>query len=131
MNHHQSEAWIGVGELRYAPILRAARSRRYHGKGRDKDVNARTVERRTGNTPITFVERAHGSAEPFVIAEIDDGHGEARFGTSAEQRDDFAQDTALSDLKALARHSLIFNTNANVIFMLTPKASEHLPKTAQ
>lgn len=80
-----------------------------------------------------FVARAHGTAEPFVIAEINDGHGEARFGTSGEQRDDFAQDTAISDLEALERHGLIFiakDANANVVFMLTPKASEHRPKTA-
>jgi len=82
----------------------------------------------------TFVERAHGSAEPFVIAEINEGHGEARFGTSGEQRADFAQDTAISDLEALERHGLIFvskDTNANLVFMLTPKASERFPNTAK
>ena len=74
----------------------------------------------------TFVERAHGSAEPFVIAEINDGHGEARFGVSGDQRDDFAHDTAISDLEALERQGLIFiskDANANLVFMLTPEAS--------
>lgn len=77
-----------------------------------------------------FVERAQGSAEPFVIAEIIDGHGEARFGTSGDQRDDFVQDTAISDLEALERQALIFiakDANANLIFMLTPAAGERFP----
>lgn len=82
----------------------------------------------------TLVERAHGSAEPFIIAAINDGHGEARFGTSGDQRADFAQDVALADLEALEKQELLFiakDESANIVFMLTPKASERFPDAAK
>lgn len=82
----------------------------------------------------TLVERAHGSAEPFIIAAIDDGHDEVRFGTNGDQRDDFARDVALANLKVLEKQESLFiakDESANIVFMLTLKASERLPSAAK
>jgi len=124
----------GVGGPRYAPLF--VRHALAAGMGRKGILMTEQGQLSATQETLlkTFVARAHGSAEPFVIAAINDGHGEARFGTSGDQRDDFAQDTAISDLEALERHGLIFiskDANANLIFMLTPKAGERYPDAAR